>query len=144
VAAYHGSMDFGRLATQRDRRLILDRLRERCGDNLFAGLSRQYVEKFLDEKRDTPFAARNFLKALKAVMAVALRLGLRADDPTQGICVKVPSRGGWRTWTEQDIVQFEAVYSIGTRARLAFALLLYTGQRRGDVIRLGRQHVRDG
>src|SRR5262249_50061644 len=29
-------------------------------------------------------------------------------------------------------------------ARLAFALLLYSGQRRGDVIRVGAQHIRDG
>src|SRR6202022_4595375 len=31
-----------------------------------------------------------------------------------------------------------------TRARLAFALLLYTAQRRGDVVHMGRQHIRDG
>ncbi len=34
--------------------------------------------------------------------------------------------------------------SQGSRARLALTLLLYTGQRRGDVIRIGRQHIRDG
>jgi integrase len=33
---------------------------------------------------------------------------------------------------------------VGSRARLALALLLYTGQRRSDVVRMGRQHVRDG
>jgi integrase len=40
--------------------------------------------------------------------------------------------------------QFEAMHPIGSRARLAFALLLYTGQRRGDVIRMGRQQVQAG
>src|SRR5437764_4887290 len=35
-------------------------------------------------------------------------------------------------------------YPIGSRARLALALLLYTAQRRSDVIRMGRQHIRDG
>ena len=33
---------------------------------------------------------------------------------------------------------------MGTRQRLAFDLLLYTGLRRGDAVRVGRQHVRDG
>jgi integrase len=33
---------------------------------------------------------------------------------------------------------------VGTTARLAFALLLYTGQRRSDVVQFGRQHVRNG
>ena len=35
-------------------------------------------------------------------------------------------------------------HPIGSRARLALALLLYTAQRRSDVVRMGRQHVRDG
>jgi integrase len=33
---------------------------------------------------------------------------------------------------------------LGTRERLAFAILLYTGRRRGDAAVLGRQHVREG
>ena len=32
----------------------------------------------------------------------------------------------------------------GTRERLAFDLLLYTGLRRGDAVRLGRPHLRNG
>ena len=39
---------------------------------------------------------------------------------------------------------FETRHPIGSRARLAFALLLFTAQRRGDVVRMGRQHVRNG
>jgi integrase len=42
---------------------------------------------------------------------------------------------------EEDIAAFEARWPIGTRQRLALALLLYTGQRRGDVVRMGRQHI---
>ena len=95
-------------------------------------------------KAATPHAARSFLKALRAVVAIARRTGIRDDDPTEGIRVKVRATAGFRTWTEDDIAQFEAAYPIGSRARLAFALLLFTGQRRGDVIRLGRQHVKGG
>jgi integrase len=51
---------------------------------------------------------------------------------------------GYHSWTEDEIEQFERTHPIGTRARLAFALLLYSGQRRSDVIRMGRQHIRDG
>src|SRR5262245_65279526 len=39
---------------------------------------------------------------------------------------------------------FEARYPIGSRARLAFALLLFTGQRLSDVLKIGRQHIRNG
>jgi integrase len=51
---------------------------------------------------------------------------------------------GFHSWTEDEIARFEACHPIGSRARLAFALLLYTGQRRSDVIRMGPQHIRDG
>jgi integrase len=48
------------------------------------------------------------------------------------------------TWTESAIGQFEAWHPVGSVAPLAFCLLLYTAQRRGDVVRMGRQHIRDG
>ena len=51
---------------------------------------------------------------------------------------------GFYSWTEDDIAAFEAKHPIGSRARLALALLLFTAQRRADVIKLGRQHMRDG
>ncbi len=44
----------------------------------------------------------------------------------------------------EEIARFETRWRVGSRERLAFDLLLYTGLRRGDVARLGRQHVRDG
>jgi integrase len=37
-----------------------------------------------------------------------------------------------------------ARWTSGTRERLALALLLYTGQRRSDVVRMGRQHIGPG
>lgn len=40
--------------------------------------------------------------------------------------------------------QFEAAYPIGTTQRLAFALLLYTGCRRADVVTFGPQHIKNG
>jgi integrase len=44
---------------------------------------------------------------------------------------------GHPTWTEEDIEAYEARFPIGTKERLALALLLYGGPRRGDVVRLG-------
>jgi integrase len=144
VAAYFGSIAFGNLApcTKRTQRYILERFREGHGEKSFTGLERKHVEAMVAEKITTPHAARAFIKALRALIAVAIGAGLRGDDPTQGIRVKARDTGGFRTWTEEEIAQFEAAHPIGTRARLAFGLLLYTAQRRGDVIRMGRQHVR--
>ena len=39
---------------------------------------------------------------------------------------------------------YEKRWPVGTRQRVWLDVLLYTGLRRGDAVRLGRQHVRDG
>jgi integrase len=67
-----------------------------------------------------------------------------AADVTQGIKLPRIKSDGRHTWTEDEITAFEATHAIGTKALLAFALTLYTGQRVGDVVRMGLQHVRDG
>ena len=51
---------------------------------------------------------------------------------------------GFYTWSVGDVRQFEDRHPIGTKARLALALLLFTGSRRGDVVTFGRKHVRHG
>jgi integrase len=44
---------------------------------------------------------------------------------------------GFHTWIEAEIETYEAAYPVGTKQRLALALLLYGGPRRGDLVRLG-------
>jgi integrase len=95
-------------------------------------------------KAATPSAARNFLSMLRVLVRFAIETGIRPDDPTLGVRRVKIRTVGFRTWTEDDIAAFEATHPIGSRARLALALLLYTGQRRSDVVRMGRQHLRGG
>src|SRR5262249_34678401 len=78
-------------------------------------------------------------KVLRAMMQHALETGLRSDDPTRDVKVIRVKTDGYHSWTESEIEQFEARHIVGSRARLAFALLLHTGQRRSDVVRMGRQ-----
>ena len=148
VALYFGSLAFASLApeTQRQRRRILEHFREAYGDMPFARLERRHVETMLADKLAAgPHACRNFLKVLRGLIATAMPAGLIGYDPTLGIRnPKLRATGGFKTWSEEEIAQFEAIHPIVSRARLAFGLLLYTGQRRGDVIRMGRQHVRAG
>jgi integrase len=66
-------------------------------------------------------------------------------DPT--VAIKNPRRGrnsGYRPWTEDDVAAYEKCWPIGTRQRVWVDVLLYTGLRRGDAVRFGRQHIRDG
>lgn len=144
VAAYYQHTRFLALApsTQKMRRAILERFRNEHGEKRLALMERSHVARILGAKK--PFAARNWLKTLRGLMEFAVELGLRRDDPTAGIEPAKAREGRIHTWTEEEIAAFEQRHPIGSRERLAMALLLYTGQRRSDVVRMGPQHIRDG
>ena len=52
--------------------------------------------------------------------------------------------GGFKTWEEADIEAYISCHPAGTREHSALMLLLYTGLRRSDVVRVGPQHISDG
>jgi integrase len=100
-----------------------------------------------DRKRDEYGAAKERVVVLKRMFqwARAQTPPLAPHDPTVGLRRIAPPAGhGHHTWTEEEVAQFEAHWPIGTQQRLALDLILYTGVRRSDVVRLGRQHERGG
>jgi integrase len=153
AVSYFNSLGFRSLKpiTQSTYRNIIDRLcdeRDRegakIGDKRAGGLRRDHVIKLMSARAERPDSANGLRKALRAMMKHAVDMGLRPDDPTRDVkAIRVKS-SGYHSWTEDEIAAFERRHPRGSRARLAFALLLYTGQRRSDVVRMGRQHVRDG
>jgi integrase len=81
---------------------------------------------------------------IRLIMGYAVEQGWRDTNPALGIKPSRQAAGGFHTWTETEIGKFEDAHALGTRARLALALLLHTAQRRGDVIHMGPQHIRNG
>ena len=146
AVAYYGSADFAQLApvTRNTYRNVLDGFREDHGHRVAAELKRETVLRLLDAKAATPAAANALLKMLRIVMRFSVDRGMRRDDPTLGVRRLRYATEGFRQWSEDDIASFEARWPSGSRPRLALALLLYTGQRPGDVSRMGRQHVTGG
>jgi len=64
--------------------------------------------------------------------------------PVEGVERLKSSGDGYHSWTLDEIEKFEMVHPVGTKARFAMALALYTGQRRSDIVQFGKQHTRDG
>src|SRR5262249_10506049 len=114
------------------------------GDKRAATLKREHIVKLMAARADKPESANGLRKALRAMMTHAVEIGLRAEDPTCDVKAIRARSDGFHSWTEEEIAQFEERHPVGSRARLALALLLYTGQRRSDVVRMGRQHLRSG
>jgi len=133
-----------RLSTQRAYRGTIERLCKDHGDKRAADLRRDHVVKLMAARVEQPGAANGLRIALRVMMRHAMEIGLRADDPTREVRAIRIRTGGHHSWTDDEIAQFERYHPVGSRARLALALLLYTGQRRGDVIRMGSQHIRNG
>jgi integrase len=128
--------------TQRMRRGILERFRAAYGERPMAPLSTEWIELLLDGK--PPHAARSWLVTLRSLCQFALKRRYLRADPTANIKPRAIKGDGFHTWEEDEIAQFEAHHPVGTKPRLALALLLYTAQRRSDVVHIGRQHIKGG
>src|SRR5262245_47793474 len=145
IAEYKDSREFfgsKSVGTQRMRRGILDRFGAAYGDRPFALLPPEWIEALLDSK--PPHAARSWLVTLRSLCGFGLKRGYLPADPTRDIKSASVKGDGYHTWTEDEIAAFEAHHPIGSKPRLALALLLYTAQRRSDVVRMGRQHIKSG
>jgi integrase len=142
-ASYYVSPEFQGLkaSTQRVRRNILERFRAEHGHRLLKDLQTTHVNKIIGAKASTPEAANNLLKILRVILNFAAVEGMIASNPALAV-KRYKKRGeGTHTWMEAEVAQFEARHPIGSKARLALELLLSTGQRRSDVVRMGRQHI---
>lgn len=133
-----------RASTQDNYRRIVERLRGKHGSKPVAMLDAKGVRLILTERQNHPSAANHALRLLRMMLALAIEEEWIAADPTAGIKRRKEAQKGFRPWTDDDIATYEAKHPSGTRERLALALLLYTGQRRSDIVRMGWQHLRDG
>jgi integrase len=151
AASYYEGAAFKALKpiTQGVYRNIIDRMcRETdkdgqpVGDKSAVTMKAANVETLMQRRADKPDSANGLRKVLRAMMQHAIKIGWRTDDPTQGVKkIKPKNRKGFHRWSDAEVTQFEEHFAVGTKARLAMALGLYTGQARQDVIAMGEQHI---
>jgi integrase len=141
--SYYRSPEFRglKLSTQAVRRNVIERFRNEHGDKPLARLGRAHIKEIIGAKANTPEAANNLLKVLRVLLGYAVSIDMIASNPAIGVQRYRNHGDGHHTWTEAEVTRFQARHPIGTRAHLALSLLLYSAQRRGDVIRMGWQHV---
>jgi integrase len=137
--------------TKYARRLILDEVcRETAKSGAVAGdmpvskMTSVTIQQLLDRKQETPDAANNRRKTLLALFRWAIPRGLATENPVEKTQKIAVHSEGHAAWSQEHVTRFVETHPLGTRPYLALALLLYSGQRVGDVIRFGRQHVKDG
>jgi len=133
------------LATRRQRENIFKHVIATAGTEAASRITRAVVVAGRDRRAARPAAARHFLDAMRGLFAWAVEAQHVKHNPTAGLNDPVRKKGsGFRVWTEDEVQKYERRWPLGTRERVWLDVLLYTGLRRGDAVRLGRQHVRGG
>ena len=152
---YFKSTRFARLdpRTQRVRRRVLE---VTCDEPIFSGskemfadfpvarLTAKSVRVLRDRKASLPEAGNERVKMIRAMFAWAIEEEYATTNPARDVPLIKTGSTGFHSWNVEEVERFERRHPIGTKARLALALLLWTGVRRSDVVLLGRQHARDG
>lgn len=134
--AYYGSPKFKALSpsSRANYRRVIDGFLLDHGNLPARGIRRRHVDTLIGKMSDKPGAAIVLLKRLRSLLRYAMAIGWLDRDPTAGATSYRSAE--FHTWTEAEISAFETRWPIGSRQRLAFALLLYTGQRGSDVHRM--------
>jgi integrase len=147
IARYRETISWQNLspATKRQRENIFGNVIKSAGKSSYRDIKRATIVAGRDRRAATPAQARHFLDAMRGLFRWAHEAGLVPLNPTEGIKNPPGPKGdGFRPWTEDDVANYERRWSIGTRQRVWLDVLIYSGLRRGDAVRFGRQHIRDG
>lgn len=122
------------------------RMEESAGATEITEITQADIMAGRDRRAATPSDANKFVRASRRLFAYATgRKWLTANPAAEVETLGLPNAAdGFHTWTPEEAAAFESRWPVGTRQRLAFDILLYTGLRRSDAVRLGRQHVRNG
>ncbi|AXK79649.1 integrase [Pseudolabrys taiwanensis] len=133
------------MATRRQRENIFENVLKTAGSQPFAKITKATIVAGRERRASTPAQSRNFLDAMRGLFRWAQEAGHVKVDPTDGVGNPPRKKGdGFVPWTEEHVALFQKRWPLGTRQRVWLDVLLYSGLRRGDAVRYGRQHVRNG
>lgn len=119
---------------------------KKIGDCPLRLLEPKHIKMLRDRKitEGFPAAANNRLKYVSAMLAWGVENGFLKTNPALQVKKAQYESDGYHTWTLEEVRQFEGFWPIGSKPRLALALMLFLGLRGGDVRVLGRQHISGG
>lgn len=93
-------------------------------------------------KRGGPHAALNLRGELLQFFRYGIKHGLITQNPVElADAPTAPRSKGFHTWTEEEIAQYRQYWKLGTSARLALEIFLWTALRRGDGSSFGPDHL---
>jgi integrase len=131
-------------STRYKREKIMMRVLATAEHQMVSAINEAAIIAGRERRAATPASAQAFVDTLHGLFKWAVSMKLAAIDPTLNVKVKTKSKrkDGYPPWTDDDMAKFEGRWPRGTRERVIFDILAYTGLRIGDVAILGRQHLK--
>jgi integrase len=141
IVRYKQSAHFASLktSTRKRRDAIMQSVAKAAGDIPFKAVTKRHIMEGID--RRTASSGIQFLIAMTQLYKWAMSVELVEVNPCSGVQRPQFRSEGHHVWNVDEVGRFREKWQVGTRERLACDLLLFTGLRRSDVFRIGRQHV---
>jgi len=142
VTSYYGSRAFADIkpSSRQTYRYVLEPLAKAHGHRSVALMTHRHAAKLIADIGERKPGMANLTKSvLQNLMKYAVKEGWRDDNPFIG--VERYKSGEHHCWTEGELRTFETHWRLGTRQHLAYALLLHSGQRIGDVAKMTRADI---
>jgi integrase len=143
IEAYKRSARWAALkpSTRRMRDNILKKVVQDAGKVPYTAIGKKHINEAIDRRK--PHAGATFRKVMSQMFAWAVSVDKLKVNPVDQATRPKTKTDGFHSWTPAEVERFYARWPVGTRERLAVDLALFTGLRRSDLYRVGRQHVRD-
>lgn len=126
------------------RNIVLRMMREDFATFHVSDFEPKHVRAIINRFSDRPASGNRWLRIFSILFRLAIEQDLIQIDPSRDVRRLKEKAEGARAWTNVEVAQFQAHWPLGSRARTAFALLLYTGQRRSDVVKIGPACIKEG
>lgn len=130
-----------RPSTRATKRARLDWIKATVGAARFKDFLPRHVEALM-QKKGGPVAANRLKKDLHQLFKRALRHNFRGENPTRDAKSRTERRDGYHTFTDAEIADYRAFHPSGSKARLAFEIMLCTGAARQDAAGMTRANIR--
>jgi integrase len=157
VTRYYRSARFLQVSEARQAavRMILEPFRAECRKDDVRNFRFEHIEALLSKKAQKRLVGKRMIGGAAAAARLrdeltrlfdyAIKLRWRTDNPAEQ--AELPAkhnRIGFHGWTEGEIAQFQKHHPLGSKARLAMEIMLWTGLRRSDAAKLGPHHIKGG
>jgi integrase len=148
VARFYQSVPFRNAGPswQRTMRQVIEPFREEARDQRVADFKARHINVLLGRKMQQTVvegkkqggtaSAKRLREVLLRLFEFAVSEEMIATNPVEKAADVTHKAKGFYAWTEADIAQFRAHWPLGTKARLAIELMLWTGSRRGNAHRM--------